>query len=267
MLQIQAVTSLGIGNDALALGLSENDDDLLTWAFHLSEEKKGIVLDAAVRTFTERGAVIGAQHLKERYDILDIRAGYGFRVSIAPVLFETQLRAGVSIIGNFGGELFQNQHHRNINVPLVDLPYTEERFARPSLLLSGSATCDFNEGISTKVLLAAEQRATTGGLYGSAVLQLSTDGLSGYIGLDYALWKGNHTKTALIYADAVSGPGITLGYDLGFLTFNYRMNFLTRRGYGYMAVQPENMALPRGGGIGLTKGIRSGLETGVWQTA
>lgn len=235
-----ALTTIGIGNDTWSLGLSENDDDLLTWSFNVTEQIQNVVAEVGIRAFTERGAVSNGRYFKERYDIFDVRAGSAFRFSIPEVDFSLQWRLGISITDNFGGEMFQNLLHKTIKLRSLELEYTKAK-AAPSLLLSGSATHWFTENISTQVLLALEQRSTIGGIYGRAMLRLSTTGLLGYAGLDGAFWKGTQTLTSGLYAQAVSGLGMAYGFDLGFIVFDYRVNVLTRRGYGYIAIRPENM--------------------------
>ena len=118
---------LGIGNDIWTFGISQNNDDQLSFSSRVEYVDTDFDLALSVDAITNRGWKMdwsSSDLISGRYDTiyLDFELNTlsygknGFYFSFKPLL-------GFSLAGNLGLDKVQNFLHQNTSIPQVDIPY------------------------------------------------------------------------------------------------------------------------------------------------
>lgn len=233
-----------IGNDTWSMGLSENDDDLLTWSVGYEQNTTGgISVSADVFSFTDRGSGKGSDFSRSRYDMIEAFVSWGLDSSDVmdmPLSVYGKISGGASLRGNLAGEYVQNFVHRFMGIPEVDLPYPEGVSVFPSGVVEAGLSYSFSP-FSMKVSGSGGFRL--GAPYAGASLSgvLEYHDVKGQVSVDY-LWNGKgDCRISGLWAGNISGIGIGYGYDFGFMSFGFRFNPVSRRGYGLLSIEPERI--------------------------
>ncbi len=234
---------IGTGNDRWGLGLTVNEDDLLTGSFHLGQDFKDFSVDMDFLVITNRGTKeIDGEFRKGRTDILNVAFAYipePFRIGDSRLFLGYEASAGVSAKGPLGSEYIQNLIHSVMNNPSVDLPDAEELGFLPLASLAAYGSYNFLEnmgiGLSTSYLF------NSGGnqLNVTLTAKASYRGFSTSLGVDYSrIWGFGWLMQA--YAENVNGIGIDFGLTAGeAITFNYRVNPLNGRSYAVFTMDTD----------------------------
>lgn len=233
---------LSIGNDTWSMGLSENDDDLMTWSAGYTQDiGPGLSVHAGLSSFTDRGSGKGDDFHQGRYDIVDLGVCWGIDSSDwmdMPLSVYGRISAGAALRGNFAGQYTQNVVHRLLGIPGVELPYPD----RLSVFPSGTVTA----GISVTPLTALTLCADVSGGYSLASpfagagisALLSFHGVKGGLSADYVWRRDCGDGICGLWARSITGFGLGFSYDLSFMSFGFRFNPSTGRGYGIFSFEP-----------------------------
>lgn len=242
---ISAVVSasvLRIGNDTWSMGLSENDDDLLSWSVGYTQDAgNGISVSADIFSFTDRGSGKGEDFHKGRQDIAEICVCWGLDSSDymdMPVSVSARISGGAALLGNLAGQTAQNMIHRFLGIPEVDLPYPGGLSVYPSASAQAGISWSFNGVASVGAELSGGY--TLANPFAGAALKgtFTFHGVDGYVCADYVWRKQGEYRISGLWTANVRGVGIGFGYDFGFMTFSFRLNPATSRGYGVLAFDP-----------------------------
>ncbi len=226
----------GTGNDMFSMGLSENDDDQLTWSGFLSHDFGHYSVTAEILSFTDRGSHFDGRFSQGRFDLFDIfgSARTTFFTDY-PFTFTAEGSLGVSLFGNFGGEFGQNLIHRMFGLPGVELPYEEGYEFHPYVGADLLGRYD----ISTMMNVFAGSSFKWDGRFRSLSFRLGTEATARDSGFGVFFdWKWvwhDHDVISRLQAEKETGLGLNMHLWCSFLSFDYRVNLLTGRGYGKYA--------------------------------
>ncbi len=239
-------SSLRIGNDTWSMGLSENDDDLLTWSIGYTQDiGRGISVFADMFSFTDRGSGKGDLFHKGRYDTTEIGALWNFDLpdpARLPVLLSARVSGGLSLKGKFAGQASQNIIHRFLGIPEVYLPYPEKMQAFPEAAVTVESLWFPQKAVSVKASISGGYAMTS--LFAGTSLsgQVSFHGVDGFVCADYVWRKQGDERIDRLWTENVSGFGLGFGYNLGLMSFSFRFSPSTGRGYGVIAVDSEKIS-------------------------
>lgn len=246
VLSVLPALNMSIGNDSWSMGLSENDDDLMTWTASLSQKiHPNIEFSAKYLSFTDRGSEEHGAFSSSRLDQtgLDFRFRFDFVFDELNLGFSGKTSVGVSAEGDFGGETIQNLVHQLKGVYKVHLPnpYRNPEFSFTFYtMLEMTYRPDTWIGISGGLAYAREGLNI---LRISGKVSIFENGVSEWLDLDWVI-AGKDGKHVLdLYSKNLSGPGFGFGFDFGMFGFSYRVNMKTQRGFGRFSFDTDMMKL------------------------
>ncbi|MCR5760542.1 MAG: hypothetical protein K6F82_00850 [Sphaerochaetaceae bacterium] len=198
----------GMGNDSFTRGLSRNEDDFKSFGLYMDYEFKdyNIYLDLDAYTFKEEDY---------RYDFLTIGVLKTFSFDD---YYTFCAGLGLQTKGKLGGQSMQNYLHKLTRITEVNIPYETDEY---DFTVRASA-----EGYLDSVL--------------SPYLYAHT-GFDALVKAGIKLKTGASSSLYLTYSyDAFDTHGLNfrMESDYGFIYTDYETNFLSRYGYGIIAVNP-----------------------------
>ena len=236
---------MSIGNDTWSMGLSENDDDLLSWSASIMQPvNANLNIGARFLSFTDRGSLeSNGCFSTSRMDYigLDFKYTFTFVHDELPLAFSGQIGFGVSGSGNFGGETMQNLIHKIAGIYKVQIPYF---LNSPEFSFSSLTRIEMRYDIlpwmnlSGSILFSKDVLNT---LKVDGKVTMKTSSVEEWLLLDWIV-SGKNTRHLLnLYSESITGPGFGFGFDFGVFGFSYRTNLKTQRGFGRFHVNIENL--------------------------
>ncbi len=235
---------LGLGNDIWTFGISQNNDDQLSFSSQFEYIDKNYELMLTADAITNRGWKLvwsSSDLYSGRYDVVN----FDFKLNTLKLenehfCFSLRPYLGFSFSGNLGFEKVQNFLHSNSSIPILDIPY-EEDGTHFSPRLGGEINLGpvfpfDSEDSAFKLLLGAtginsfffeaEFKA-----YGKvAVVSRGKSTLSLLLGYRY-LHPQTDWMTHEIYSMFSNGWFMGFNFNLGLLSLSYQSNLENQIGY------------------------------------
>lgn len=125
---------LGLGNDIWTFGISQNNDDGLSFSSHLTYNDTRFSTQLSYAGITNRGCKIGDEFVSGRYDIIALDFIYDdLQYDSENFVFTFKPSIGFSVAGNLGLDKVQNFVHISGELNTVSLPYEEGYIYSPRL--------------------------------------------------------------------------------------------------------------------------------------
>lgn len=199
---------IGTGNDRFTMGISNNYDDNLSFNSSLEYQNGNLHLMTYLNGYTDRDE-------GKRHDELLVLGSWNFSLlKTHGFLIDLMPSGGIDIDGNLGFWEFQNDLHKLMNIPTVDLEYPDKATVKPYGDILLSARYSITDELRVGLFLD--------GQYWDKFR------LNASIALQY-----KHSSFMLGY-DGQWNTNIRL--DLGLFQINHRSNLESKVGFGSVSI-------------------------------